>query len=112
MSNFKIGDRVVCINDNVSGPMVPPTGDWVMSSFVLPDGPIRKGLIYRIDGIREVRDGSPGLFLTGKRVLFEGESVTWHGSRFRKVDWKKDYKIQKKRKSRPQKRVLQVIGKE
>ncbi len=110
MSNFKIGDRVVCINDNVSYPIVPPAGDWALSSFVLPDGPIQKGMIYRIDGIREARDGNPGFFITGKRVLFKDESVTWHSSRFRKVDWKKDYKAHARRKSRPKKKALQVMG--
>ena len=85
METFSPGDRVVAINTDMSGPLYSePGGESRPYSF--PNGPLRRDVIYRVDTVVVFNDGIQGLYLTGMRVFWGNEEISWHSPRFRKVD--------------------------
>jgi len=100
MQPFAPGDRVVAINTDMSAPILAPAV-VARSSFRFPDGPLRRNQVYHIAAVEPLRDGSQGVFLTGQRVLYGNREVSWHHSRFRKVDTLRDHSPKKRRRKQP-----------
>jgi hypothetical protein len=100
MQTFGPGDRVVAINTDLSGPIYDSTGS-PMSTFSFPDGPLLRDRVYHVAGVLALRDGSQGVFLPGMRVLQNSREMSWHHSRFRKVDTLKGHAPKKRRRKQP-----------
>jgi hypothetical protein len=81
---FAPGDRVVAVNTQ-EGPLklLAPLDS---RRFDLPDGPIRKGVVFHVSAVTHIKDGSPGVFITGLRCLWGNRDFPWAASRFRKVE--------------------------
>ncbi len=84
MKTFAPGDRVVAINF-MSVPLYED-GDWSQHPYLLPDGPLRKDVIYHVAGTVMRPNGMQGVFLTGIRVMWGSQEIPWASTRFRKVD--------------------------
>ena len=69
--------------------------------FSFPDGPLRRDRVYHVEAVQTLRDGSQGVFLTGMRVLHGSQSISWHHSRFRKVDSLMGHVPKKRRRMSP-----------
>lgn len=99
MENFSPGDRVVAINTDVSVPIYSKVP--IVLAISLPDGLPRKNTIYHVKSTELSKSGSLGLFITGLRVFYGKSEITWHSSRFRKVDLTRDYVQKKKKRKQP-----------
>jgi len=84
MNGFSPGDRVVAINTKLNGP-IRVCGDPKEQTFHFPDGPLRRGVVYRVDWVVS-SPGAQGLFLNGIRVIESDREIPWDSSRFRKVE--------------------------
>jgi hypothetical protein len=84
MQRFSPGDRVVAINTKLDGP-IRLIGDPKERTFRFPDGPLRRGVVYRVDEVAS-RPDAQGLFLNGIRVIENDYEIPWDSSRFRKVE--------------------------
>lgn len=100
METFAPGDRVVAINTDHSGPILAPRAVTQLL-YNFPDGPLRSDQVYHIAGVESLRDQSQGVFLTGLRVLHGTHEISWHHSRFRKVDTLRDHAPKKRIRRRP-----------
>jgi hypothetical protein len=99
METFAPGDRVVAIN-TMSGPLYP-ADDCSLHPFLLPDGPLRKDVIYYVAGTVKHPSGLQGIFLTGLRIMWGSNEIPWASSRFRKVDTLRDCAPKKHRRKQP-----------
>ena len=99
METFAPGDRVVAI-DTRNGPLkaLIPTA---AHPFHLPDGMPRHDVVYHVRDIRYINDGSQGVVLTGMRVFWGLEEISWSATRFRKVDTLSNHVPKKRRHKQP-----------
>lgn len=93
MERFEPGDRVVAVNADCSCACMPPNVENPV--FDLPDGPLRRDVVYHVEKVVSLVGGGQGLYLTGIRVCWENREISFHWSRFRKVDSLKGYVPQK-----------------
>lgn len=75
---------MVAVNTDCSYACRPPNVDHPV--FRLPDGPLRRDVIYHVEEVENLIGAGQGLFLTGIRVYWESREISFHWSRFRKVD--------------------------
>ena len=96
---FAPGDRVVAINTR-QGPLLwnDPRDKNLIN---LPDGQLREGVVYLVEGIMHTNSGDPGVFITGLRCCWENLEMPWCASRFRKVDDIKRLAPKKRRRKQP-----------
>ena len=99
MEIFNPGDRVVAINTDISVPIYAE--DPVILPINLPDGVIQKDRIYHVNSVSFSKTNSQGLYITGLRAFHGKFEITWHSSRFRKVDLARDYFPGKRKKQQP-----------
>ncbi|MFZ9938573.1 MAG: hypothetical protein ACO3JG_16160 [Luteolibacter sp.] len=109
MQPFAPGDRVVAINTDLSGPILAPQ-NTLHRPFSFPDGPLRRNQVYHIASVQPLADGTQGVFLTGMRVLHGGKNISWHHSRFRKVDSLKGHVPKKRRRKKPATATRRAAG--
>lgn len=81
---FEPGDRVVAVNADYSYACRPPNVENPV--FRLPDRPLRRDVVYHVEGVENLVGAGQGLFLTGIRVNWENREISFHWSLFRKVD--------------------------
>lgn len=99
METFRPGDRVVAIHTDLSAPIYAPRPQNLVFEF--PDGPLQRRVIYHVEQVLPLNDGAVGLYIAGLRVICDSQEITWHGSRFRKVQ-----PVQKSRKSKSKRTTL------
>jgi len=94
-SKFQPGDRVVCVNTDVSSPIHGPLD----GGYQLPDGPPRRETIYCVD---RIDPGEPdSVWICGLRALHHGREIPWHASRWRKVEPRRQRSRRRRRESAP-----------
>ncbi|QTN33662.1 hypothetical protein HZ994_15535 [Akkermansiaceae bacterium] len=101
MQTFRPGHKAVAYNTDLSRPLCAPPG-IPLSAYSFPDGPLRPGTAYHVVAVRHSPDGNQGLFLTGLRVLFNGQPIPWNSSRFRKPGQSSQPPRKAKAKRKPQ----------
>jgi hypothetical protein len=99
METFAPGDRVVAINF-MPVPLYED-GDCSQHPFLLPDGPLRKDVIYHVAGTVMRPNGMQGVFVTGLRITWGSQEIPWASCRFRKVDTLRDCAPKKRRRKQP-----------
>ncbi len=99
METFVTGDRVVAIHF-MPVPLYED-GDWSQHPYLLPDGPLRKDVIYHVAATFVCPNGRQGVFLTGLRITWGSKEIPWASSRFRKVDTLRDCAPKKRRRKQP-----------
>ena len=105
METFAPGDRVVAINTDMSGPILAAPRA-MPGSFHFPDGHLRGDQVYHVASVQPLTDGSQGVFLTGVRVYLGSRKISWHHSRFRKVETLRTRTPKKRRRKGPATPVL------
>ena len=99
MPFFSPGDRVVAINIDVSYP-INPNGP-LRYPITLPDGTLQKNTVYHVRGVEMLPGRNQGVYLTGLRAFYGKNEITFHYSRFRKVDLARDFVKKKKASKMP-----------
>lgn len=99
METFRPGDRVVAIHTDLDGPIYNNFDQEF--HFEFPDGPPQRRVIYQVEEVLTLSDGSLGLYIAGLRILCNSQEITWHHSRFRKVQ-----PVRKTRKSESKRTTL------
>lgn len=106
MEHFKTGDRVVCVNADMSRAMKPPAKEE-LHAYQFPDGPLRKDVIYHVAKACDFASGQ-SLYITGLRVFWGKMEMPWCGTRFRKVDALKGHVPEKRKRREPKKKTLAI----
>jgi hypothetical protein len=100
MEKLAPNDRVVAVNIDLSWP-VRPGSNYQPQLISVPDGPLRRDLIYHVHRAVDRADGHQAIFITGTRVFLGEDEIPWDASRFRKVDCLKGHVPMKRRKKQP-----------
>ena len=106
METFQAGDKVVCVNTDLSWPIQPAAGSK-REDYHKPDGVLRQDVVYHVAAVPSANSGL-GLLITGLRVFYLQKEIPWNSSRFRKVDSLKGHVPIKRRKREPEEQRVVV----